>query len=527
MPLPPLIRTLSQTSPMSAAMHSLPKSLRSNGGLDYAKQCQLFDFFRYNTIPANSAFLPSQFWTSDVLKLAHEEPAIWHAVCCLGALHQQRQEGKSQDMTHQPTFFQQNIGHSTATLMISHLPTQECEKQYLQAAMSAIDLKDDTRAVVLSLILSTAANNMGHIAESRMHLMAGRNIMVEINKRQHVPQELGSTMEMFSRLELEAMTIGEVSAPFDIVDTEILSRQGLNHNIHGRYGFPSYEEATKGLISLLRRIMIAGNVPSVTLDFGATVPFIREVNDWEEMMIGLELAKGPSENLNEHDKTAAISIRLYHSLLYLFLNLAALGPQSRFDTDLDLFSRIVILAEALIKRWNMFLTSCSVSLTMEPGIVMPIFAVISRCRHSRLRRRALRLLQRMHRHEGVWRSDTVAVFAKIIIDIEEGALPITMYPLESEVGSTDESFDAWVASADWQDQLEETMAYPWRSWSRHDRRLPCFDNWLGVVPIPEENRIKEFAPSVATAQGCYKLSFIMEDWEEIGFGEHLDHCVPA
>ena len=59
------------------------------------------------------------------------------------------------------------------------------------------------------------------------------------------------------------------------------------------------------------------------------------------------------------------------------------------------------------------------SYCFSPGIVSPLYVTISRCRDPSIRRRALTLMQRCKRREGLWDADLAARLGQRVIEIEE------------------------------------------------------------------------------------------------------------
>jgi cholestenol Delta-isomerase len=86
---PPELATLSRDA-LAATIRNLsavgPASLVLSGPRAH-DNAACFDFFRLRTAPHGAAFFPSSFWQQQVLQVAHAEPAVWHAVAALGALH--------------------------------------------------------------------------------------------------------------------------------------------------------------------------------------------------------------------------------------------------------------------------------------------------------------------------------------------------------------------------------------------------------------------------------------------------------
>jgi hypothetical protein len=68
---------------------------------------------------------------------------------------------------------------------------------------------------------------------------------------------------------------------------------------------------------------------------------------------------------------------------------------------------------------SMVLCDLDPSFCFSPGIVSPLYVTISRCRDGGLRRKALALMQRCKRREGLWDSDLAARLGQRVIEIEE------------------------------------------------------------------------------------------------------------
>ena len=62
------------------------------------------------------------------------------------------------------------------------------------------------------------------------------------------------------------------------------------------------------------------------------------------------------------------------------------------------------------------------SFSLESGINMNLYSIAVRCRDPRIRRKAIALLRRANKHEGLWRSDVTAHVAERIVELEEEGL---------------------------------------------------------------------------------------------------------
>lgn len=121
----------------------------------------LFDVFRNLTAPTTASFIPSEFWTREVLQLAHSEPAVWHATLALGALHQRHE-----------LYWRGGHGQQNSDSLWN-----QATKNYAQAITCAKNVGDPARLLSLSLALLSITNMMGRWQESQIHIMAGNRLM--------------------------------------------------------------------------------------------------------------------------------------------------------------------------------------------------------------------------------------------------------------------------------------------------------------------------------------------------------------
>lgn len=92
--------------------------------------------------------------------------------------------------------------------------------------------------------------------------------------------------------------------------------------------------------------------------------------------------------------------------------------QMIWDGYIDHFSRIVSLAEdirssSIDEKWKF---------SIDLGIIIPLYEVASQCRDPLVRRRAIAVLKKESRQEGVWNSLLVAKISERIVEIEERGL---------------------------------------------------------------------------------------------------------
>ncbi|KAL8827465.1 MAG: hypothetical protein Q9170_007005 [Blastenia crenularia] len=129
-------------------------------------------------------------------------------------------------------------------------------------------------------------------------------------------------------------------------------------------------------------------------------------------------------NMDSKAMQGAIILKLGGHTAAMFLDISAfemLHYQTCFDGFLHLYKQVVDLATIIIDTHSIMDTPASVRpiFQMDHTLVGPLFVVVHRCRDPHLRRRALALLYKVPRQEGIWNSVLTARVAERIIDIEE------------------------------------------------------------------------------------------------------------
>ncbi|KPM40259.1 hypothetical protein AK830_g6263 [Neonectria ditissima] len=472
------VRQLSVVGPVSTALAQYPHHGhgRSSSSSPSPTGLSLFDVFRKLTAPSTASFMPSNFWTGELLQLAHSEPAVWHATLALGALHQQ----------HELT--SQGMRRDHRVDVFSRLANQN----YAQAVSYARELDSPHKLLSLSLALVSITNMMGRWSESQVHITAGHRLLME-TKGQPATKVAA---EMLTRLDLQAMTFSDSSAPYPFQSAPPMTQ--VNDCLRQSATIESYDQAGTALFALVRRFFLADETMGQLREEEAAKRFmmqdiLQDLVDWEFKMGIFERNKWTGE-------AAALSVRLYHTLLRLLM--AARfgstarwdGPDSRWDKLLGYFERVLSYVEALLQATAS--PEPRSPLTLEPGLIIPLFLTCQECRHPQLRSRAIRLLRGLNRREGMWFSDGAAAVATKIMSIEgqtvlEGDLP----------------------------PLAPAPEIPWEAWSAgvHPQGLAT---WDGVARVPEQGRVGETLVMVMLEERRVDLTFMMVSGDEMGtYGE--------
>ena len=444
----------------------------------------LFDFFRRNTGPSTSTFLPSDFWTREALQLATNEPAIWHAAAAVGALHRRwHLEAESN-----------NWGDEAQRL------TQRANFHHGKALTLVRDLHSTSKFLALAAILVTSANLMGNLREAQEHLLEALRSSAELTQHKVVDPEVESLTGMLSRLDFQAMTFSDSAAPYPYEKAMELARPDTVTDIKARRTITSYTQAAMTIYPMIKRVMMLDelfNIQPVYDQYLQNVGnFIQDLTDWEHSMARFEATLPPAAR----ESTPALSLRLWHTLLRLLAKATWAGPEQRWDACLAYFERMVLIAEILAARLCDGVTS---RLTLEPGLILPLFTTAHRCRQPTLRRRAVALLQRLKSQEGMWRSDAAGMVAQAMINVEEGLW--SNRDLRNSTPHFETITPTGIHGEVW---LKSLVALPWGFWSSYS--LQTLETQQYFMPLVPEERIRDVLIVAKFHIRTLELTFAME-----------------
>jgi hypothetical protein len=274
-------------------------------------------------------------------------------------------------------------------------------------------------------------------------------------------------------MDLQAATFSESSAPYLLgSDGDALNPANIRQPRTRQ--LESLGQATRGVFNLLRTLLQLGNFlfdepPSPEYHEHIISAIAEEIAVWEADL-AMYLARVPPT-----DPANLFLPKLYHSTIILLLRAKLSGPERRYDACLPSFERIVSLAAALLRSTKPCNT---LVLSLEPGVVAPLYLTATRCRHPAVRRHALALLQVANRQEGMWPSDGAAAVARNIIMVEEDGLGIHLPPSRSPLRVVDLSRLA--------SRIAHEVDEDWLSTNRY-WRLEA--SWEGVPVVPEGKRV--------------------------------------
>ena len=380
---------------------------------------RFFDYFRSVAMPKSAKFFGSDFWGRRVLQISHSEPAVKHAVLALSSLHQQMEGNASSDWDKASGYalrsYNKALGHTSRLLSTTG--------------------KDNLEKGLIACALFIYYENMiGGYAFAQMHLQNGLRILQEARGHQlnhTVPKDI---LQVFSRLDLQAMTFSDSRSPYPFAKS--------THRVFEPGPIPSTFSSVNDAMNYLFEHMtwvyltcelyaIAAESNALNHENAANLVIMKSKSDmytakWDN-------AFGTFLDQLEHQGKLSLDLLYGSVILHIYRSLITLvGDASFFPSELyydnhhHLFERILTLVESLPEISKAPPDNChptiQKSLSLELGIVMPLFHTAAKCRDPFLRRRAIAHLKTLNRREGIWDSFGAARVAETIMSIEEGGL---------------------------------------------------------------------------------------------------------
>ncbi|OIW31917.1 hypothetical protein CONLIGDRAFT_667736 [Coniochaeta ligniaria NRRL 30616] len=475
-----------------------------------ASDAACFDFFRARTAPMTASLFPSEFWGTRLLQVAHGEPAVWHAAVALGALHRRWELGFA------PPSREWEDGDGMARF------SEKAAGAYARSVAMGRDINDPVALLVLSLGLMAVTNIMGRWVDNRVHGAAGARLLGEIKRERagcrrggRLGSEIESVAESFARMDLQNLTFSESQAPYPDVESVsnedvVAEADSLEDVLVPGERFDSFSQAGFHLFALNRRFLLLAAIGE-KMSLEEYTAFDEGVR--YQLMLWEQMTKNylRQTRIAEKDTPGLLTLKLYHAFLCLFFRAGVTGPQTDWDTCLPHFERIVALAGVILGR-NRTSHAAPAFVSLEPGVIIPLYLTATRCRHPVLRRRALELLRGANSQEGRWHSVGAAAVAERMMQIEEEGLR-GIIPEESylDMVALDVSKDKGFHKCAERNLAEETEEY----WLGGDENWTTTHSWDGIVSIPEESRLVMTGITADTESGRIELDLVFSGGETV------------
>ncbi|EEY15328.1 C6 zinc finger domain-containing protein [Verticillium alfalfae VaMs.102] len=416
------------------------------------KETRSYRYFLDVAGPSLAGVFDVDFWLAELPRACHADPAIWHAVVCLGAAH----ETNALDFTvgsypPQKIFALQQFSHAIRSL--TERPPQRT---------------DIWRALTISVIFTCVCKVQGLHSQARMHLASGRQLLEELQsceEQQPAPRKAtatGSTVPPQTSsspinlaplkdllLNLEVFVYFKdngdlIQAPELVASSKIfhlwrLYEAPLETPTDSRTARPltvdnlthalqAIESLFSALIYLRQQLVRQSsktdpNIGDGDLDYfvAREAPYVRcfkQVRKAHDLFVKETIRSPEAQSVVPYKALLTLSLALAATRL-IFVGDPELPDQSKRDEDLPRqYEYIVNLAERILKPDHRQHPPFAKSGTMQSAL----FAVAYMGKPQSVRRRAVQLMTQYPRQQGINNSLESASIANVIMAREQELL---------------------------------------------------------------------------------------------------------
>lgn len=352
--------------------------------------------FEHYTAREMSGRFKDDFWSSLVLQVAQRELSVRHMTIALAHLHRCSAIDSTiiQKSTSTYILRQQAVNHYVAAVGLLN-------RHIVSRGWASVEV-----ILICSILCITFEWLRGYHDAGKTHLRSSLNILRQLQKKSSARQSSTALSSpsgylirktlcpLFMRLVLQAAT-------FNLDPT--LSCQNFLFGSENTQQTVGPAQARDGI----NRLLIQTYFPAGLRLQGS--PMIQATN---ESNFVARLAKWSSalSNMSTSDMEGT-ELQLWHMTAQALL-CTTHSDQMTFDGITACFTTILALAESLR-------SSRTPAFSLDIAIIPPLFITAIKCRHPRLRRQAIGLLQVDPWREGLWDSAGAAKVAGAIVAAEE------------------------------------------------------------------------------------------------------------
>lgn len=360
------------------------------------------------------------------MQVSQSEPAVRHALAAVGALNERR------DLCLRIVTYNNAVvvtDPKEASLTIHNGQDQHNDpfalSQYNKAithlakAMASPSSNSVDTALLVCILFVCVECLRGDYQPALKHFKGGMQIALAAAGRAG-PNSRGAQttaireklLPFFNRLELLGQVFGErPEYPYGLEPYETVPAS-FNSIIEAR---DSIVHLMNLAIRLIHSLKVRRHSHAITpTDILHHSQITKALHDWKSRLdyYLLTSSSNPSPRLRE----AATILEIQQNATLTWLNRSLADEELATDYDMHLYEHAVTLAESLPPP-----TSPQTFL-FDMEIVSPLYLVALKCRDPIIRRRAIAVLRRHVRREGLWDSLKAAAIAERIVAIEEQGL---------------------------------------------------------------------------------------------------------
>ncbi|OGM50822.1 C6 zinc finger domain protein [Aspergillus bombycis] len=372
------------------------------------------DFFHAQTVVAFSGFFDSMLWSYLIPQISEGEPTIRHAMVAIGAIHARYQIAA--DPTVADHAFTDQFVLQQYNKAIRHLIDR----------MSTVDSQNWELTLATCCLFICLEILRGKKAEALDHIDAGLKMLYQHEQRWGTPDrntELYRELhQLLSRFNLEASFMGRLLCPLNFPSQDVpTANLTLSSLSHARNYLDSL--MNKGLafirsVGLDRKPRDSQRQQRLELE---QRKLCSEFDTWLVSLNKLIQRMGPW--IQQSDQRASLNLKIYHHTSLIWVKTVLARDENVFDLYVSDFDAVVSYAGRVIqltgeidKRTNNQSKFC-----LDGQVIGPLYYAATKCRSPAIRRRAIDLLIRYGKIEGMWDAKRYAAVANLVMEVEESA----------------------------------------------------------------------------------------------------------
>ncbi|KAH9845484.1 Transcriptional regulatory protein moc3 [Teratosphaeria destructans] len=387
-------------------VESIPPALSPDAPFGELER-RTFDFFRLRTAPCVSGYFNDPVWDRYVLQASHSEPAIRFAVNALGALHEERHL--------------RNGVHETGanpSVMPSY-PLVQYSKALngLQELLKADHVSMD--AVLMCILLMTHFEALREcFVPALLHVEAAIR-MLDSNQNVDVRKIDPSLVRSLMRLDMQgSMFLGMriPGLPFYTAATDTKLPSHLHDLTQAR---DLINTLTCRLFHFMRaeadefKFREPGSIPLELL--ASSHEYVQTFLDLDELL--WSFMHKPSVKLSIREQHGLGMLRSRVKINRILAATCLYSETCMYDAFLQEFEDILTICKYIMSSDNADRRLFSVSL--DEGLLHPLFFTATHCRDSIIRHQALAQLKKLPANCGVWHVEAMTRTASLCVKLEE------------------------------------------------------------------------------------------------------------
>ncbi|KAE8153047.1 fungal-specific transcription factor domain-containing protein [Aspergillus avenaceus] len=364
-----------------------------------------FSYFQHQTIPNLLGFFDSPLWRNLVFQIGQDEPAVYHAMVALSAIHQDSEaKGMALSWDHQ-----HNAWHQFALEQLGRAYT------FLTKRRSSHDPRLRNVTLMCCLLFVMADLLQGRYDDAFVHLQSGVRILKELEAhRQLVAPTMSEELveqclvSAFAHLDIMSAHYG-VGGPLLCIDDEW---DNSKYNSEYMIVFSNLAEAARAFDPVHSAVFrwlvpcMGASRKYIEENFQALVD--RQLNIWPRLRLFM---RSFTSFYDSTYKTLSLTEQRGADIIYLQMLVAALSLRTtllkRRPMALQCFTpqykEILRRSEDIICKYPKPPT-----IVMEAGIIPPLYHAAADCQDINVRWQAIQILWSWPHREGPFDSNWIA-----------------------------------------------------------------------------------------------------------------------